>query len=214
MRSEGYSSRFVCVCVCLFVCLSVCTRFNIYVVYLRSKSKVPVDIKWHLEGFWFVDFAKSVSFKSYGEKTIFFAALARSALRRVRVKSDLLDETAIEASVVVACTKGSFHKKRCTWSSSSCHQQFLKAHTQTHTQRHTHTHTDTDTHTHTHNLITTVVSSILAACGKESKPRGVISRLGLYCVSCVHPLSLKKEKNSRSVCCVCVYACVSLCVCN
>ena len=62
-----------------------------------------------------MDFAKSVSFKSYGEKTIFFAALARSALRRVRVKSDLLDETAIEASVVVACTKGSFHKKRCTY---------------------------------------------------------------------------------------------------
>ena len=48
-------------------------------------------------------------------KNYFFAALARSALRRVRVKSDLLDETAIEASVVVACTKGSFHKKRCTY---------------------------------------------------------------------------------------------------
>ena len=62
-----------------------------------------------------MDFAKSVSFKSYGEKNYFFAALARSALRRVRVQSDLLDETAIEASVVVACTKGSFHKKRCTY---------------------------------------------------------------------------------------------------
>ena len=37
------------------------------------------------------------------------------SIRRVRVKSDLLDETAIEASVVVACTKGSFHKKRCTY---------------------------------------------------------------------------------------------------
>ena len=48
-------------------------------------------------------------------KNYFFAALVRSALRRVRVKSDLLDETAIEASVVVACTKGSFHKKRCTY---------------------------------------------------------------------------------------------------
>ena len=48
-------------------------------------------------------------------KNCFFAALARSALRRVRVQSDLLDETAIEASVVVACTKGSFHKKRCTY---------------------------------------------------------------------------------------------------
>ena len=48
-------------------------------------------------------------------KNYFFAALARSALRRVRVQSDLLDETAIEASVVVACTKGSFHKKRCTY---------------------------------------------------------------------------------------------------
>ena len=49
------------------------------------------------------------------QKNYFFAALARSALRRVRVQSDLLDETAIEASVVVACTKGSFHKKRCTY---------------------------------------------------------------------------------------------------
>ena len=48
-------------------------------------------------------------------KNYFFAALARSALRRVRVQSDLLDETAIEASVVVAYTKGSFHKKRCTY---------------------------------------------------------------------------------------------------
>ena len=48
-------------------------------------------------------------------KNYSFAGLARSALRRVRVKSDLLDETAIEASVVVACTKGSFHKKRYTY---------------------------------------------------------------------------------------------------
>ena len=48
-------------------------------------------------------------------KNDFFAALARSALRQVRVQSDFLDETAIEASVVVACTKGSFHKKRCTY---------------------------------------------------------------------------------------------------
>ena len=48
-------------------------------------------------------------------KNYFFAVLARSALRRVRVKSDLLDETAIEASVVVACTNGSFHKKRCRY---------------------------------------------------------------------------------------------------
>ena len=62
-----------------------------------------------------MDFAKSILFKSYGEKNYFFAALARSALRRVRVQSDLLDETAIEVSVVVACTKGSFHKKRCTY---------------------------------------------------------------------------------------------------
>ena len=59
-------------------------------------------------------FRQKRSFKVMA-KNYFFAALARSALRRVRVKSDLLDETAIEASVVVACTKGSFHKKRCTY---------------------------------------------------------------------------------------------------
>ena len=62
-----------------------------------------------------MDFAKSVSFKSYGEKNYFFAALARSALRRVRVQSDLLDGTAFQASTLVACTEGPPHKEKYTY---------------------------------------------------------------------------------------------------
>ena len=62
-----------------------------------------------------MDFAKSVSFKSYGEKKDFFAALARSALRRVRVQSDLLDGTAFQASTLVACTEGPPHKEKYTY---------------------------------------------------------------------------------------------------
>ena len=37
----AYGNRFVCVCVS--VCLSVCTRSIIYIVHLRSKSKVFLD---------------------------------------------------------------------------------------------------------------------------------------------------------------------------
>ena len=58
-----------------------------------------------------MDFAKSVSFKSYGKKNYFFAALALSALRRLRVQSDLLDRTAFEALPLLACTKGPIYKK-------------------------------------------------------------------------------------------------------
>ena len=65
--------------------------------------------------FWIRGFRQKCFVQKLWRKNYFFAALARSALRRVRVKSDLLDETAIEASVVVACTKCSFHKKRCTY---------------------------------------------------------------------------------------------------
>ena len=36
-----------------------------------------------------MDFAKSASFKSYGEKKTVFAALALSTLRRIRVQSML-----------------------------------------------------------------------------------------------------------------------------
>ena len=39
----AYGNRFVCVSVCVSVCLSVCTRSSIYIVHLRSKSKVFLD---------------------------------------------------------------------------------------------------------------------------------------------------------------------------
>ena len=39
-------------------------------------------------------------------KNYFLAALAMSALRRLRVQSDLLDRTAFEALPLVLCTKG------------------------------------------------------------------------------------------------------------
>ena len=57
-----------------------------------------------------MDFAKSVSFKSYGEKN-FFAVLALSALRRLRDQADLLDGTAFEALLLVVCTKSLMYKK-------------------------------------------------------------------------------------------------------
>ena len=58
-----------------------------------------------------MDFAKSVWIKSYGEKNDFFAALAMSALRRLRVQSDLLNKIALEALPLVVCTKGPMYKK-------------------------------------------------------------------------------------------------------
>ena len=48
-------------------------------------------------------------------KNYFFAVLARSALRRVRVQSDLLDGTAFQASTLVACTEGPSHKEKYTY---------------------------------------------------------------------------------------------------
>ena len=45
------------------------------------------------------------------QKNYFFAALAMSALRRLRVQSDLLDRTAFEALPLVVCTKGSMYKE-------------------------------------------------------------------------------------------------------
>ena len=53
-----------------------------------------------------MDFAKSVSFKSYGEKNYFFAALALLTLRQLRVQSDLLDGTAFKTLFLVVCAKG------------------------------------------------------------------------------------------------------------
>ena len=41
----------------------------------------------------------------------FFAALALSALRRLRFQSDLLDGTAFEVLSLVVCTKGPMTKK-------------------------------------------------------------------------------------------------------
>ena len=58
-----------------------------------------------------MDFAKSVWIKSYGKKTNFFAVLAMSALRRLKVQSDLLDRIAFEALPLVVCTKGLMYKK-------------------------------------------------------------------------------------------------------
>ena len=57
-----------------------------------------------------MDFAKSIWIKSYGEKNYFFAALAMSALQRLRVLSDLLDKIAFEALPLVVCTKGPMYK--------------------------------------------------------------------------------------------------------
>ena len=47
-------------------------------------------------------------------KKYFFAALAMSALRRLRVQSDLLDRIAFEALPLVVCTKGLMYKKVVT----------------------------------------------------------------------------------------------------
>ena len=57
-------------------------------------------------------FAKSVWIKSDGEKNNFFAVLAMSALRRLRVQSNLLDRIAFEVLPLVVCTNGPC-KKTC-----------------------------------------------------------------------------------------------------
>ena len=44
-------------------------------------------------------------------KKYFLAALAMSALRRLRVQFDLLDRIAFEALPLVVCTKGPMYKK-------------------------------------------------------------------------------------------------------
>ena len=49
------------------------------------------------------------------QENYFFAVLARSALRRQRVQSDLLDGTAFQASTLVACTEGPLHKEIYTY---------------------------------------------------------------------------------------------------
>ena len=106
MHTEGYSSR--------FVCLSVCYSSNSYIVQPRSKSKVPAGFISYFKGFWLVDFAKSVSFKIYGEKNYFYAVLALSVQQRLRVQSGLLDGTAFEALLLVVCTYlGSDLQKKC-----------------------------------------------------------------------------------------------------
>ena len=46
-------------------------------------------------------------------KNYFFAALAMSALRRLRFQSDLLDRIAFEALPLVVFTKGPMYKKSC-----------------------------------------------------------------------------------------------------
>ena len=51
-------------------------------------------------------------------KNYFFAALALSALRRLRVQSDLLDGTAFEALPLVVCTKVPMYKKSIHLASS------------------------------------------------------------------------------------------------
>ena len=59
-----------------------------------------------------MDFAKSVWIKVMA-KNYFFAALAMSALRRLRFQSDLLDRIAFEALPLVVFTKGPMYKKSC-----------------------------------------------------------------------------------------------------
>ena len=58
-----------------------------------------------------MDFAKSVWIKTYWRRNYFFAALAMSALRRLRVQSDLLDRIAFGALPLVVCTNGPMYKK-------------------------------------------------------------------------------------------------------
>ena len=48
-------------------------------------------------------------------KNYFFAALVMSALRRLKVQSDLLDRIAFEALLLVVCTKGPMYKKSCRY---------------------------------------------------------------------------------------------------
>ena len=57
-----------------------------------------------------MDFAKSAWIKVMAKK-LFFAALAMSALRRLRVQSYLLDRIVFEALPLVVCTKGPMYKK-------------------------------------------------------------------------------------------------------
>ena len=45
------------------------------------------------------------------KKILYFAALALSALRRLRVQSGLLDGIFLEALLLVVCTKGPIYKK-------------------------------------------------------------------------------------------------------
>ena len=52
-----------------------------------------------------------ISLKAFRSKVLAFAALALSALRRLRVQSDLLDGRAFEALPLVACTKCPIYKK-------------------------------------------------------------------------------------------------------
>ena len=57
-----------------------------------------------------MDFAKNVSFKSYGKIQLFCCAGTVDP-GRLRVHSDLLDGTAFEALPLVVCTKGPIYKK-------------------------------------------------------------------------------------------------------
>ena len=98
------------------VCLSVCTRFNIYVVYLRSKLKQGTSrYQMTFRRFLIRGFRQKCFVQKLWRKNDFFAALAWSALRRVRVQSDLLDGTAFQASTLVACTEGPPHKEKYTY---------------------------------------------------------------------------------------------------
>ena len=61
----------------------------------------------------FLGFDSWISLKAFHSKLWrihFFAALALSALRRLRVQSDLLVGTAFEALSLVVCTKGPMYK--------------------------------------------------------------------------------------------------------
>ena len=65
MRSEGYSTQFVCMCVYVCVCVCVCYHANSYAINVQVQSEIPIESKCGTEGFWYVDFAKNTLFKRY-----------------------------------------------------------------------------------------------------------------------------------------------------
>ena len=64
MRSEGYSSQFVCVCVCLYLCY--CANCYIYLICKAKLRHASQGSLWRFTDLQQVDFAKNTLFKGYG----------------------------------------------------------------------------------------------------------------------------------------------------